>query len=312
VNDTLNVLLMSSRAEDVVSFLDHFAARDQLVEWLTQRPRDEPRVRVVDGDASVATVVIPTANSSGLLATRCVTEIFPGVKTILVEGKYGEDGHFNLPHNINVGLSLAAKGPSPWIVIASDDMIRMDGVEVLVSGLNAVDSTKYDTLFTEPDGVYHSMWSKLGPPSLARRLYWSSNRFGRLALAAERKFGVKVMDSFAKGWRALLGGRGYRHLSIASFGIVSRDFVRVSSGRPFNESFIAEAFDVELSLRLTRDPARYSFVRYRIGEDVGATLGMGFRRRLTVVAANALLNHLIESDPSRYFRAGYDYTGLLR
>jgi hypothetical protein len=301
----------SSSPRDVSRFLDQFLSRNSLFEWMETRPKGKARVLERPGDKRVV-VVVPTANASGQLATNCRDSVFRGLHLVFVESGLPLDPLFNLSHNINVGFQKALEYDPNWIVFASDDMIRIDGPEVLLKALLKVDNEKFDTVFTSPEGRYHSVYGNLGRPNMARKLLFGLAPSMREVQRHEKRLGVELIAARNSGIERALFHPGYKFWSTASFGIFSRSFVAGLGGLVYHEGFINAAEDIELSLRLNRDASRLSFVRYRVAELVGASLGRGAARRMRTVACNAYLNYLISQKPSKYFPDGFNFEWLTK
>jgi hypothetical protein len=305
----LNELFISTRATDVVRFFSHFESRPGLIQWMKERPVGKSTVHEIDGEKDCI-VVIPTADASGPMAMNCKRSVFKGLQIIFIESERPRDPYFNLARNVNVGARLALRYNPAWIIYAGDDMIQMEKAEILLDRLRRISESDYDAVFTRPEGYYHSILANLGKQNLLRRLAFGYSSTKRAILKIERKFGINLFDSRASGYQRLFFHKGYRHLSIASFGIVSAKWVATAGGTIFNEGFLNDALDIELSLRLTRDQSRYSFIDYRISEQHGATMGRGDSRRLRMLANNAYLQELIERHPASYFPSNFDFRTL--
>jgi len=301
----------SRRPDEVASFYEHFAALDELIAWMRDRPASTPVVHEVPGETEVA-VVIPTARFEGELARRCRETTFRGLQLVFLESPRFPDPYFNLPAYVNLGIRCAMAHRPAWIILSGDDVLRVDEPRALVDGLAQIDPHSVDTVFTTPSGRYHSLRSNLAPGNAWRRLAFGLSRAKRAVLRAERKFGATLHAARAEGWEARFFGSGYPHLSYASFGILSAGYVEARHGRVLDETFgNSGSEDVELSLRLSRDPRRVAFVKYRIDELRGATLGVDDARRLREVAGLAYLNQLVRARPSDYFAVGFDSRRLL-
>lgn len=302
---------MSSDAREVARFYDHFESAGELIAWMQNRPASSPVLREVAGSPDVV-VVIPTARADGPMARHCREEVFSGLQLIFLESPQRPDPFFNFGHYVDRGIARALEFRPRWIVVSGDDVRRVDPSDVLANGLAAIDPARFDAAFTDPPGYYHSLVSQLGRERWLRRLALSWTAPKRATLRAERKFGAVLHASRASGYHTLFFAPGYRHWSMATFGIFSADYLRSRGPQPFDPVFgLGGGEDVELCLRLSRRPDRIAFVRYRIEEQRGGTLRPGEARRLREVAGLAYLNYLIRRDPRSYFVDGYDYAPLL-
>ena len=298
--DRLNSLFISHRASDVIQFLDQFETRGSLIDWLKFRPATEPTIHEVDGETDV-TVVIPTSNFEGPLAVNSREHVFKGLHIVFVESRKPVDAYFNIGHNVNAGVTRARRYSPRWIVYAGDDMIGVDAPAVLSQALAKCDPSEFDSVFVLPEGRYHSLMANLGRQNVLRSVAFSLTPARRAILRLEQKFGVTLFDSRASGAKRIFFSKGYQHWSIASMGIVSSSFLSRTGGRMFDETFANDGLDIELSLRLTRDREKYTFVNFRIDEHVGATMGLDDARRLRMVANYAYLQDLLERRPEDYF-----------
>lgn len=302
---------MSSDAREVARFYDHFSSAEELIAWMRGRPASSPVLREVPGSRDVV-VVVPTAQADGPMAQHCRDKVFAGLQLLFLESPHRPDPYFNFGHYVDCGIARALEFHPRWIVVSGDDVRRVDPPEVLGAGLAALDPTKYDGVFTDPPGYYHSLVSQLGRERWLRRVALSWTGPKRATLRAERKFGALLHASRASGYHTLFFAPGYRHWSMATFGIFSAEYLRARGPQPFDPVFgLGGGEDVELCLRLSHHPERIAFVRYRIEEQRGGTLRPGDARRLREVAGLTYLNYLVRRHPETYFQDGYDYAALL-
>lgn len=291
---------LSRNPSKVAGFFSHFQNELELFEWVRNRPKGKPDLVEVKGDTRVV-VVIPTFDSAGQFARNCRESIFAGQQIIFVDSHGKPDPFFNLAHFLNVGLRRALTYDPKWIVYSNDDMVGQEPIYNLVSRLMGIENDCYDVLFTSPRGSYHSVESNLGQPNSLRSAYFSLNSARRSVLRFERLFRVTCHASRARGMHRFFFHRGYQFVNFCAFGIFSPKVVESAPRGLMDEAFLAGGEDVDLSLRLTRDPTRVGTVPFRISALVGGTSGRGDDRRLRDLLGHAYLSHLMRQDPERYF-----------
>lgn len=69
-----------------------------------------------------------------------------------------------------------------------------------------------------------------------------------------------------------------RYIMTSSLSILSSVWCLQVNGSVFNECYINGVEDWELSISLTRDKNRYTFINYKIGDLIGGTLSTGSTR----------------------------------
>jgi len=294
--DYRNNLLTSNDPKKIMEFYDGFHSRDELIEWMKERPKGVARIHEVDGDKDII-VVIPTADLNGKYAKECKDNIFYGLHIIFVESGEIPDPYFNYAHNCNVGIKKAMEYNPKWIVISNEDMYKIDEIENLRENLNGLDNRNVDIVFTAPS-KYHSTPSILGVPRSiffhATRIFSrfskivnityltmkTLRRFNNTIYIARTDFKVNVVNRFLN----FLFLRPVKHFTnILSFGIFSSEFVRECKGEVFDEVYIYEMEDTDLSVRLTSTNKKSVVIDFKIGEYVGSSQGTGLMRRIRTV-----------------------------
>ncbi len=307
----LNDAFVSSDPLLVAGFYDRFRTLAELVDWMQRRPSSEPRIREIPGSAEVV-FVVPTADVDGPMARHCRDEAFRGSRILFLESPSRPDPFYNIGYYLNRGIARALELNPHWIVLSGDDVRRLDPPEVLTGGLARLDPSRCNSVFTIPAGHYHSVASQLSRQRWTRRFLLSWSTAKRAVVSSEERFGADLHAPRSGGYQSLLFQPGYRHWSMASFGIFSAPYLRSLGPAPFDPAFgLGGSEDVEFCLRLNRRADRLAFLPFRIGERVGATLGTGDARRLREVAGLAYLNYLVRRDPTKYFPEGYDYLRLV-
>lgn len=106
------------------SFYNGFENREQLIQWMRERPKGVANIYEVEGDSDII-VVIPTADFNGKYARECRNNIFNGLHIIFVESGEVPDPYFNYAHNCNVGVKKAMEYNPKWVVVSNDDMVKL-------------------------------------------------------------------------------------------------------------------------------------------------------------------------------------------
>ncbi|MCL6090742.1 MAG: hypothetical protein M1393_06865 [Candidatus Thermoplasmatota archaeon] len=291
--DYRNNYFTNNDPEKIIEFYGGFENRNQLIQWMKERPKGVNYIHEVEGDKNII-VVIPTADFNGKYATECRKNIFKGLHIVFVESGGRSDFYFNSAHNVNVGVKKAMEYGPKWIVFSGDDMYKIDDISILVSELMSLDHKKYKTVFTEPS-KYHSIPCKLSKPRLTRNLLFmllGKDRWMQLKL--EKKFGVQYFLPPKNGYWRLFFGKGISMISIADFGIFSSEFIN-GGGLFFDEVYINSADDMDLSLRVNK-LHDFKVIKFKIGDYMGSTLGTDARRHLMEIAGLSYFNSIVEKD----------------
>lgn len=289
-----NNLFTSDNPDRIVDFYDSFQNKDQLIDWMKERPKGATYIHEIEGVKDVI-VVIPTADFNGQYARRCREDIFKRLHMIFVESAEIPDQYFNYAHNCNVGIRKALEYNPKWVVVSNDDMFKIDDSLTLLNQLKNIDSQTTDTVFVK-GSVYHSKKTYLGKttvlfPFFSRILYHEyMKRFVKL----RSKF---LIDRLVVEWRGIFSLSLLKELSFMNhvdFGIFSSNFLRQFPEGPFDETYINHLEDSDLSLRIALKKRNVAFIDYMIGDFVGSTLGVGIQRHLRGIASEAYFNYKLE------------------
>lgn len=299
-NLKLNDLFVSNNIEDVLKFYNKFSNRDELFQWMKDRPKSNANIEVNNFNTK-AVVVIPTKDCESKYAQACKTSIFNNITQVFVESVKPVDYYFNYARNVNIGVAKAMELSPDWIIISNDDMEKIDPPEKLLSELTKFDSEQYDTLFTNPPGRYHSFYRVLASPNMLYSLMVSlhPNRYRLKRFELWRKFEVKNIDALDQGIEGLLSKVLYskrrKHLLTGSFTILSSRYVEKLGNKILDETFINGGEDSDLSIRLKSDKCNYSFINYKIKDLIGNSLGYGWTRIIRNVVNEIYLSSKIEN-----------------
>ena len=94
-----------------------------------------------------------------------------------------------------------------------------------------------------------------------------------------------------KGLFSHLFKKGYEYTAIQDFAIFSTNWVNLHAGNIYDETFINAAEDTDLSLKFSLNPASVGRIKYKIGDYIGSTLGVGYDRGLRSIAGVCYLNY---------------------
>ena len=275
-------LFASEDHGSILRFYDTFRSRDDIIEWMRERPKGRAEIIEVEGDKEEI-VVIPTADYEGRLSRECRENIFKGMHIIFVESGSPKDPYFNYSHSCNVGIKAALKYNPRWIVLSNDDMVKIDGPDVLLKELRRMDPERLNSLFTRPTG-YHSFPICIGVPRsvigrtieyfyLLSRKNMNTGIFLKTGKVS-RKFGARwVFASRREIFRRLFYRETRCYILTSDFSIFSGRWAKSVNGDAFDEAYINGVEDWELSLRICSDRRSYDFINYEIGDLIGSSIG---------------------------------------
>ena len=285
--DYKNNYFTSKCINDLEAFYNSFSDVRELIEWMKERPKGIPYITEVCGRTDIV-IVIPTSDLKGEFALNCRDSIYPGMQIIFIESGAKEDFYFNFAHYVNVGMKRALDYDPKWIVFSSDDMFKIDDVNVLIGNLQGLDNKALDVVFTKPS-KYHSIPVYYSKSKLTRIIAFKLIKKRRVQLKIENKFGRQYFSNPKRVFWRLFFKIGYEHLSISDFGIFSTEFVKKKNGSIFDETYVNSSEDVDLSMELTIDHNKITIIDYRIGDLIGKTLGKSPYRHIKDIAGEAYL-----------------------
>ena len=293
--DYRNNYFTSDDPNKVIEFYNSFENRDQLIQWMRERPKGVATINEVEGEKDVI-IVIPTADFNGQYAIECRENIFKDLHIVFVESGGREDFYFNIAHNFNVGIRKAMEYNPKWVVFSGDDMYKIDEVSILRNQLTKLDNNKIDLVFTKKS-AYHSIPARFSKQRITRQIILKAiwkRKFGGSLLKPffdiEKKFQCEYFLSQRTGFTFLLYKKGYILTSFTDFGLFSSEYIRRLAGIVFDETFVNAQEDHDFILRAFLRGIRLTRINYKIGDYVGRSMGTGFIRTLRELAGIAYLN----------------------
>ena len=293
--DYRNNYFTSNDPNKIIEFYNGFENRDQLIQWMQERPKGVPVIHELKGNSDTI-VVIPTADYNGEYARECRESIFKGLQMIFVESGKNPDLYFNYAHNCNVGIKRAMEYNPDWIIFSNDDMYKIDDVRFLRDQLMRLNNENTDLVFTKKSS-YHSISARFSKQRITRQMIlkaigiWTiGSSLSKQFFTIEKKLRCEYFLSPRTGFTFLIFKRGYNLTSFTDFGILSSQYIRRLGGNVFDETFVNAQEDHDFILRAFLQGARLSRINYEIGDYVGKSMGTGFSRTLRELAGIAYLN----------------------
>lgn len=297
--DYRNNYFTSDDPKRIIEFYNSFENRDQLIQWMKERPKGVANIREVDGCKDII-VVIPTADFNGKYARECREDIFKGLHIIFVESGDVPDPYFNYAHNCNVGIKKAIEYIPKWVVVSNDDMLAADSTEVLTKQLRELDYNEIDSVFLNPPSDYYSVPMVVSKIRTIRNLIYFLLQGVRGKMRFfEKKFEVRYVGANKDSILArLLYKDIFEFTNIISFGIFSINAIRSMMskyGYVYDETFINNSEDGDLSIRLALNKKENHLLKFKINPGKGGTLGLGTPRLYRDFAGAAYFSKKIEN-----------------
>lgn len=302
--DYRNSYFTSNDPKKIIEFYKGFENREQLIQWMKERPKGVAQILEIEGDKDII-VVIPTADFNGKYAKECRENIFRGLHIIFVESGEVPDPYFNYAHNCNVGIKKAMEYKPKWIVLSNDDMYKIDDVAKLIKELKSINENEISAVYAKPS-IYHTVALYVSRRGILQNLY---------SLSRNELYISKILDKFQIQYtiwakenerhseiRAFLKAiiakkiKGSEFTNSQSFGIYSSAFVRKRSNLLFDENYVNSTEEVDISyyIKISKTPCR--IINYQIGDYVGSTLGIGIKRRLKIILGDTyFINKYLET-----------------
>ncbi|MEM0136682.1 MAG: hypothetical protein QXU18_15885 [Thermoplasmatales archaeon] len=288
--DYRNNYFTSDDPEKIIEFYNSFENRDQLIQWMKERPKGRAKIIEVEGDKEII-VVIPTAYFNGKYAKECRENIFKGLHIVFVESGFPKDPYFNYAHNCNVGIKKAMEYKPKWIILSNDDMYKIDDIGVLRNDLESIDSKVVSVVFTE-FSEYHSVYNKVTRRNWIEKKYLilRNKTYGKTINLLLDKFNVNVIIVRNFGFRKYLTARGYSYVDFIDFCVFSYNFLNANTYL-FDENFINQKEDSDFSLFISTNKIISAKTQYKIGDMIGSALGTGLNRVLRSIASDTYFNY---------------------
>ncbi|MEM4091122.1 MAG: hypothetical protein QXQ46_10375 [Thermoplasmatales archaeon] len=292
-------LFTSENPNDTLKFYDTFSNRDELIQWMKERPKGRAEIIEVEGDKEII-VVIPTADFNGKYAKECRENIFKGLHIIFVESGFPKDPYFNYAHNCNVGIKKAIEYNPKWIVVSNDDMIKVDDVNILRNALNNLDPSQIGMIFFLHASGYHSVEMNI---SKIRRLRFL---LGRLPIEGFknytnilRKFSVKYVLSGNSIMARIFYKKIFSYIDTIAIGVYSARLINeivLRDGYFHDESFINWGEESDVAIRSQLNGCKTEYVDFKILPMIGSTLGTGRDRFIRDQAGTIYLSSKLENE----------------
>jgi len=269
--DYRNNYFTSDNPNKIVEFYNDFENREQLIEWMKERPKGANIIKEVEGEKDII-VVIPTADFNGKYAKECRDNIFNGLHIVFVESGGKSDFYFNYAHNCNVGIKKAMEYNPKWVIVSNDDMYKEDEVGVLKDKLSQLNNEDVDLVACETTYGYHStpvkivFLNKIGLRLYSRR--FRKNRINLMPNFVKRMSLNFIFTPVNKSKRNLVKitkmsmlkqniftkiffhDTGIRMIQIGAFEIFSSNLINKLKIDTFNEDYINAVEDIDLSYRI--------------------------------------------------------------
>ena len=288
--DYRNNYFVSDDPNKIIEFYYSFENREQLIQWMRERPKGVAYIQEVEGDKDII-VVILTADFNGKYAMECRENIFKGLHIVFVESGGRGDFYFNYAHNCNVGIKKAMEYNPKWVVVSNDDMLKIDDIDKLKAELAKIPEDTEVILASSPENRF-SVPTYIGIPTILYSLLNAIRRKNSLSYKIARKYEInyeivseyyvkqKILLTIVKRFiiRPLKKNSDFIHIS--SFGIFNSWYVKRLDSIIFDETYINENEDIDRSYQIAISGAKVSRINYSIGDLVGRTFGVGLDRQL--------------------------------
>ena len=303
--DYKNNLFTSNNQDDIIEFYNSFQSRDDLLQWMKERPKGVACIHEIEGDTDII-VVIPTADFNGKYAKECRENIFKGLHIIFVESGEIPDLYFNGAHNVNVGIKKAMEYDPKWVVFSNDDMKNASSVANLVRELSHLDNKAVNLVLVKKSlqSATNTSIAKLNFLGLLAYLILGFTPINKVIdnkytefftfIKNTRKYGNRyIIAAINDRFFAIFFKRLYSYYNFESFGIFSGRYISNKSGI-FDETYVNAHEDQDVSIILSKEPTKIAWIDYGIEGIGGESLGKSLQRMLRRVASDCYFNYKIE------------------
>lgn len=289
----LNKLFISEFQDDIVEFYNRIGDRDSLIDWMVNRPDGKAIIKEKFLDSNI-TVVIPTISVQSKFSIQAA-DLFNGVDTVFVESGHN-DPYFNYGRNCNKGVHAALKHDTDWIILANDDIYKIDEIDILVNILNRIDNNVIDIVYAMPPLPYHSRPSFIGKKRKHTDTFIGSvGQFYKVRNALENRFRISYKFINNGLYSIIFYGGRFRIRSLSTFSIFSTSFLNSLETGLFDETYINAYEDIDLSYRVSIKKSKSKEVKFKVGDYIGSSLGNGHQRDLRSLASAAYFNYKMEN-----------------
>jgi hypothetical protein len=293
--DYRNNYFISKKLNKILDFYTGFGTRDELIEWIMERPHGNYRIEEIEGSKDII-VVIPTVDIESTFAKYCREKIFNGLHIVFVESGYN-NFYFNYAHNCNAGIKKALEYNPKWIIVSNDDMNIIDPPEKLKEVIQSDSNKDKDVLFCSPPAEYHSRYALISKQTLRRRIVnHLMGKYEKELFSLERRLGIKYIVGTTLLKYRLFYSNKYKLLYTGSFGIFSSQFiVNHLNHQLFDENYINGSEDIDLAWSIAQKKINFGFINYRIKDIKGGTIGpYDIKRKLQGIINECYMNYKIE------------------
>lgn len=296
----LNNLFSSDDYKHVLEFYNKFKDREALIQWGVNRQNSPANIHIVNGNSEIV-IIIPTANYKGEYARRC-REIFKGFKIVFVDSG-GINPYFRYSRNCNIGIKAALKYQSKWIIVANDDLKQIDDLSLLRSELQKIDNKNIKAVFSTGFSNRAYLFARrrftklfyiIKSRVMAKRQGLTPNEYMMIYkryLNLCKKFKVIYFPMPHKFLNRLFFKKVQPLLANDFFWILSSEFCNKLKGKVFDETFLFDCEDADLSLCIK--PKERTVITFRIaprykfgGGTAGKTLSREFRSLYGLICLN--------------------------
>ena len=292
--DYRNNYFTSSNPDKIIEFYNGFDNREQLIQWMRERPKGVANIYEVEGDRDII-VVIPTADFNGKYARECRDNIFKGLHIVFVESGEVPDPYFNYAHNVNAGIKKAMEYNPKWVVVSNDDMNKVDEPSKLLEDLRnfELDKPGCDLIFAAPVFPYISESATIVRPRISRKLVnvIIGRKANGIGFSILQRFNVEYLLKYNFSFfDSLFYKPLFKYTCVVSFGVFRPEFLLQSKFKfgdffPFGE-------DDQISIFAVASHSRVCYSNYKIKPEVGKSIGTGFNRYIR----NLILGRILIAD----------------
>ncbi len=269
--DYRNNYFTSDDPNKIIEFYNGFENRDQLIQWMRERPKGVANIHEVDGDKDII-VVIPTADFNGKYARECRENIFKGLHIVFVESGGKGDFYFNYAHNCNVGIKKAMEYNPKWVVVSNDDMKAVNNISTLVEELNTPDLDRVDLVLCKKRMAKESI-TYIGKSTFLRSiLFHLYSNYTKNIKQIETVFSVNIFSHGASILNKIIYRKNLKLRAVGDFAILNYKFIK-HKYELFDPVFINGNEDIDVALQLFLEGIRFGYTKFNIESVGGGSLG---------------------------------------